>query len=190
MFLRKILSIAFLALLLAAGIGTALYLKRGKPVTVRVPISQEMIDAALARKFPKEKVYLKIIRVTYANPKATLLPVSNRVRISLDAGAEIGVKGFSKTYQGSAAITAAVGYRPETHTFQLRDARVERLDLPKISDNHLAILSEGLNLVAEEWATEITVYQLTDRDTTQRLAKLALKEIEIKDDKVIATLGL
>ena len=108
MFLRKILTILCLALLVAAGIGTALYLKRGNPVTIRVPISQEMIDAELARKFPKEKVYLKIIRVTYANPKATLLPVSNRVRISLDAGAEIGVKGFSKTYQGSAAITGTV----------------------------------------------------------------------------------
>ncbi|MBN8460536.1 MAG: DUF1439 domain-containing protein [Verrucomicrobia bacterium] len=190
MYTKRILRYATLAILLVAGILAGRITRHGKPVTVRVPISQEMIDDALARKFPKEKVYLKIIRVTYSNPKATLLPESNRVRISLDTGAEIGVKGFSKTYQGSAAITAAVGYRPETHTFQLRDARVERLDLLKISQNHLAILSEGLNLVAEEWATEITVYQLTDRDTTQRLAKLVLRKIEIKEDKVIATLGL
>ncbi len=188
--LRKILSIITLVLLLAGACAAGYYIFRGGPATFKVRISQEMIDAALARKFPKEKTYLKIIRVTYANPRAVPLPGQGRVRIALDARAEIGLKGLSKTYQGSASITTGVGYRTDTHTFQLRDARVEHLDLPKLSPRDLAILTEGLNLAAAEWAPEITVYQLTGRDTRHRLAKLVLKGIEIEDDQIVATLGL
>ncbi len=187
--LRKILTLLTLAFLVAAG-AAGYYIFRGGPTTFKVRISQEMIDSALARKFPKDKTYLKIIRITYANPRAVPLPGQGRVRIALDARAEIGIKGLSKSYQGSAAVTTGVGYRPDTHTFELRDAQVEYLDLPKLSQRDLTILREGLNLAAAEWAPEITVYQLSNRDTRHRLAKLALKRIEIEDDQVVATLGL
>lgn len=187
--LRKILTILTLAFLVTAG-AAGYYIFGGGPKTFKVRISQEMIDSALARKFPKEKTYLKILRITYANPRAVPLPGRGRVRIALDARAEIGIKSLSKTYQGSASITTGVGYRADTHTFELRDAQVECLDLPKLSQRDLAILTEGLNLAAAEWAPEITVYQLSNRDTRHRLAKLALKSIEIEDDQVVATLGL
>jgi len=175
-------------LLLAGALVGYRFFQRGDG-TLKVAISQSTIDGVLARKFPKDKTYLKIIRVTYMNPAAVLLPRENKVRVALAVRVEVGFKGLGKAYQGDAAITTRVGYRPETYEFFLHEARVETLNVPKLSERDLAILREGLNLIAEEWARSITVYQLSDRDTSQKLAKLVLKQVDIQGDKVVATLG-
>lgn len=188
--MRSIVRIGIVAVLLvlAAVLVGSVFLFRSDG-TVQVEITQAMIDGVLARKFPKEKTYLKIIRVTYLDPAAVFVPQEDKVRLALAVRVEIGIKGFGKAYQGDAAITTRVGYRRETHEFLLQEARVETLNVPKLSERDLAILREGLNLVAEEWAQSITVYQLSDRDTPQKLAKLVLKRIEIRGDKAVATLG-
>ena len=62
-----------LLLLLVAG-AAGFLLRDALDRTVTINITQGMIDAALARKFPKDKTYLKIVRVTYLNPRAVFLP--------------------------------------------------------------------------------------------------------------------
>lgn len=178
-----------LALVLAGGAALVVHFQNGRG-TVRVAISQAMIDRTLAARFPRDRTYLKIIRVAYANPAATLLPGSDRIRVALEVRVDLGVKGLAKSYQGGAALTTGVGYRHETHEFFLQDAQVESLDIPKLTPRELAVIRDGLNLVADEWLRSVTVYQLTDRDTKHRLARLVLRDIEVRGDRVEAVLGL
>ena len=177
------------AVLLLGGAAGYAWLRHAKG-TVKVSITRPMIDGALARKFPKEKTYLKIIRVAYVNPEVVFLPQEDKVRVGLDVRVELGIKGLSKSYQGSAAITTRVGYDPTAYRFFLHQAQVESLTIPKLSVRDLELVKEGLNLVASEWIDRIPIYQLSERDTGQRFAKLVLKEIEIKGDRAVATLGL
>ncbi|MEI6605948.1 MAG: DUF1439 domain-containing protein [Verrucomicrobiota bacterium] len=178
-----------LLLLLATGVAGFL-LRDAMDRTVTINITQGMIDAALARKFPKDKTYLKIVRVTYLNPRAVLLPDQDKVRVSLDVRVAVGVPDLlEKTYSGSAALITKIGYKPADCQFYLEQPELLSLEAPKIPENYRAALQEGLNLLAGELGDAVPVYKLTNNDTKTNLAKLLLKAVTIRKDKVVVTLG-
>ncbi len=158
--------------------------------TVRVTITQKEIDEALARKFPKRKTYAKVLHVEYLNPVVRMIPGQKRVLVSLDVRAGAGVPGIvSKSYDGHATIITRVRYEADSHRFFLVDPSVETLELPGLSQSHMNSLREGLNLGAGLWFDDIPVHRIKDRDLRTRIARMALRRIEILDDRVVATLG-
>jgi len=178
-----------LVLLLATGLAICL-IDRTLNRAVKIDITQARIDAALAEKFPLEKTYLKIVRVTYAKPRAVLLPDQEKVLVSLDVTVKVGVSGLEKSYTGSASLTTRVGYHPTDHRFYLQEAELQTLEVPKIPEYYREILRNGINLLAGEFGEGIPIYKLTQKDTKTNLAKLLLKEVSIRKDKVEVTLGL
>ncbi|MEI6656694.1 MAG: DUF1439 domain-containing protein [Verrucomicrobiota bacterium] len=184
--LKKPLVIGGVLLLAAVGLVVT---KLGDDGTLKVTITQGMIDAALAGKFPKDKTYLKIVKVTYANPKAVLLPDQEKVLVSLEVKVRVGITGLEKSYTGRASLATGVGYDPETCQFYLKDPELKTFDVGKIPDNYRETLREGLNLIAGEFAGDIPVYKLTKSDTKTHLAKLLLKDVSIRKNKVVVTLG-
>lgn len=159
--------------------------------TVRITITQEQIDEALERKFPKESTYVKVIKVHYENPVVEMIPGQDRVRISLDVRAEVGLSGIlTKSYNGHATIATSLGYNPSSHRFSLVDPAVETLDLPGLSKSHLKSLGEGLNLAAVLWFDDIPVYRIKERDLKTKVTRHVLRNVEIRNDRIIATLGL
>jgi len=157
--------------------------------TVKVNITQGMIDAALARKFPKDTTYLKIVRVRYLNPRAVLLPDQDRVFVSIDVQMSVGITGLEKSYKGSASLITRVGYDPADYRFYLEQPELKSLDIPKIPEAYRETLREGFNLIASEYVDAVPIYKLTNKDTPTNLAKLLLKDITIHKDKVVVTLG-
>jgi hypothetical protein len=188
---KLIRNLLLAGLLLALGAGGTLFMIYGnRDGTVKIHLTQARIAEALARKFPKERTYLKIIKVTYANPRVVMVPEQEKVRVGLDVRVEVGLKGFGKTYQGGAEITTKVGYHPAAYEFYLREAQLEALDIPKLSAKDLELVKNGLNVIADEFVENIPVYRLTQQDTKTQLAKLLLKDLTIQRDEVVATLGL
>jgi hypothetical protein len=183
-----------LVLLLVGGGGTVYYLwyyfaRSGG--TVKLPITREMIDSALSQTFPKKNTYLKVLHVTYGKPVLEMAPGGDRIKVALEVQVEAGLEGLlSKTYHGSAAVVTAVGYEPESYRFFLRDPRLEKLEVPKLSSDQLAILREGLNAASALWFQEVPIYRIEDRTMKEKLARHVLREVEIKNDRVIVTLGL
>lgn len=159
--------------------------------TVRVTITREMIDDALEKKFPKQDTYAKILHVHYENPVVDFLPDEERVRISLDVRAEVGLqKVLSKSYTGSAMITTSLAYNPASHRFSLVEPNLEELELPGLSVQNLEILKEGMNLAAILWFDDIPVYRIKDKDLKTRMTRHTLREVNIKNNRIIAILGM
>ena len=178
-----------LLLVLAAGVAGFL-LRDAWDGTVTIQITQGMIDTALAKKFPTEKTYLKMVRVTYLNPRAVLLPDRDKVRVSLDVRVAVGVAGLlQKSYSGSATLSTRVGYRPADFRFYLQEPELLSLEVPKLPEAYREALREGLNLIAGEFVDALPIYKLTKTDTKTNLAKLLLKDVTIRKDKVVVTLG-
>ena len=175
-------------LLLAAG-AAGFLLRDAFDRTVKINITQGMIDAALAEKFPKDKTYLKIVRVRYLNPRAVLLPDQDKVRVSIDVRVSVGVTSLEKSYNGSASLITKVGYDPADYRFYLEQPELQSLDIPKIPDAYRETLREGFNLIASEYVDAVPIYKLTKKDTPTNLAKLLLKDVTIHKDKVVVTLG-
>lgn len=158
--------------------------------TVKVNLTQAMIDDALAKKFPKTTTYLKIVKVRYSNPKAKLLAEQGKVLVSLDVQVTVGIKGLETSYHGSAALSTRVGYHATDYRFYLQDAELQALEIPKIAQDKLEFVREGLNVIAREFVDEVPIYRLSENDTKTHLAKLFLKAIDIRPDRVVVTLGL
>ena len=178
-----------LLLLLAAGAGGFL-LRDALERTVSIEITKGMIDAALAKKYPKEKTYLKIVRVTYLNPRVVFLPERDKVCVSLDVRVSVGVADLlEKSYTGSASLITRIGYRAADYRFYLEQPELQSLEVPKMPDNYRETLREGLNLFADEFVDTVPIYKLTRNDTKTNLAKLLLKDVSIRKDKVVVTLG-
>jgi len=178
-----------LLLVLVAGVAGFL-LRDAWNETVTINLTQGMLDAALARKFPKEKTYLKIVRVTYLNPRAVLLPDQDKVRVSLDVRVAVGVPGLlEKSYTGSAALITRIGYHPADYQFFLEQPQLQSLEAPQLPQTYRVALQDGLNHLAGELGDSVPIYQLTKNDTPTNLAKLLLKNLAIRKDKVVVTLG-
>src|SRR4051794_38162766 len=96
------------ALLVVALPGTLLYFHGRR---YKIVITQAQVDAALQSKFPVTKSHLLIFRVTYSNPRLTLLPKTNRIEIGMDAELNLKMEGEPRTLGGSAVVTAGLLYR-------------------------------------------------------------------------------
>jgi len=178
-----------LLLVLVAG-GGGFLLRDALERTVSIEITKGMIDAALAKKFPKEKTYLKIVRVTYLNPRVVFLPERDKVCVSLDVRVAVGVQDLlEKSYTGSASLITRIGYRAADYQFYLEQPELQSLEVPKMPDSYREALREGLNLFADEFVDTVPIYKLTRNDTKTNLAKLLLKDVSIRKDKVVVTLG-
>jgi hypothetical protein len=153
-------------------------------------ITQEQIDAVLAKKFPRSKVYLKVIELTLENPVATPVPGTDKVRIGLDARARIGFAGLGKEYDGGATILTRVRYGEDDKCFYLCDAVFERLDLPKVPEKHRQTVMNAASMLSSEILNEVPVYMLSEKDTKQNLARWLLKEVIVVNDEVHVRLGL
>lgn len=183
--------IRWLILLLVAAGAYTIYHFLYNDGTVRVTITREMIDDALEKKFPKQDTYAKILHVHYENPVVEFLPDEERVRISLDVRTELGLqKVLSKSYTGSAMITTSLAYNPASSRFSLVEPSLEELDIPGLSGENLETLKEAMNLAAILWFDDIPVYRIKDKDVKNRVARHVLREVNIKNNRIVATLGM
>lgn len=186
---RKVLRFSIL-LLVVAGAWSAYHFLFNDG-TIRVTITRDRIDEALEKKFPKQDTYAKVIHVHYENPVVDFVPGEERITVSIDVRAELGLQRvLSKSYTGSATITTSLGYNPASNRFLLINPHLDELDLPGLSSQHLDLVKEGMNLATVLWFDDIPVYRIKDRKLKDRVARHVLREVRIKNNRIIAVLGM
>jgi hypothetical protein len=186
--MKKFVSaIALILLLIAAALWWTGFFENG---AVKVRLRQSEIDAILVKRFPIEKKHLKLIRITYTDPVASIVADTGQVRIGVTAQIRVGIKPFEKDYQAKATLLSDIDYDPAKHTFFLRKPVCEHLDLPKIPAEYLELTREALNLTTAGFWEKIPVYEWKPRDRTQELARMVLHDIKVEKDALVFILKL
>lgn len=186
--MKKLLSLLVIALcIILPGLWWAGVFDRSE---VKIRLYQSEIDALLAKKFPLEKKYLSVIRITYTDPQASIVQQTGQVRIGITANIRAGIKPFEKEYQAKATLLCDIDYDPETHTFFLQQPVCESLELPKLPPEHLDLCKQALNLTAVTIWEKIPVYQWKPRDRAQELARMVLHDVDIEKDSLVFILKL
>ena len=157
---------------------------------MEVTISQAQINAVLAKTFPQNKKSLKVVTLTYSEPRAVLITGTDQVRVSLKVKATIGISGLEKSYDGAAAVLTKIGYDSEKKQIYLQDAGLEDLSIPKIPNKYLEIAKTAATLAASQYFDKIPVYNLTEKDSAQSLARWLLRDVRIADQKIHFLFGL
>ena len=177
-----------IALLLAAG-GSLLWWHARDP-TVTVRITQEHIDKALAKKFPKQKNYLVLLQATFLNPRASLLPEQEKIRLGADVDVRLLGTSEDDALTGSLDVLTAVRYEPATRSFFLDDPTIEKLAIQDLPDKYVSLLSNLALEFARDSVENTSVYTLDESEAKEAAAGLLLRKIEIRSDAIHVTLGL
>jgi hypothetical protein len=153
-------------------------------------ITQAQIDDALRTRFPITKKHLLIFEITYSNPKATLLPDSDRIEVALDALLNVRIGSEPQNLGGSIVAIAGVAYRDEAKKFYLSDPVIKELRIQGIPPQHLDKVTAFASKVATDYLPEIPVYTIKATDAKATAAKLLLKDVQVKSSEIHLTLGL
>jgi len=183
--MKKLIIPAVVLLILVIG---AFFFFKGK--TREIIITQAQLEQKLSEKFPYTKKFLLLFELTYSNPKLSLLEGSDKIRVGLDAAINLLIDKEGKDLNGGITVLAELRYDRENQAFHLDNAELERLDIDGIPEKWeervMKLSTEAANLYFKNHP----VYELEHRNFKESVAKILLKNFEIRDEIVVVTVGL
>ncbi|UCE59786.1 MAG: DUF1439 domain-containing protein [Phycisphaerales bacterium] len=175
---------AFLAILVLA----AVYFLKGR--TYVIQLTEQQIRENLDATFPMQKRHFLVIELTFSEPNVALIEGSDRISFGLKAEVNFRIAGEAKQLGGTAAVTAGLRYNPDDYSFYLDSPTLDELVVQGIPVEYV----ERINMLASELAQDrinrTPVYTLERTDLKQLTASLILKELTVKDGKLVITLGI
>jgi hypothetical protein len=185
----KLRILVFAAVALLAG-GATLWYFLGREDGLTIRITQQQIDEALAEKFPKKETYLILLEATFLNPRVTLLPELEKIRLGADV--EVTLLGLDEddALTGSLDVLTDVRYEPNSHSFFLHEPVIEKLVIQDLPEKYLRVLSNQALELSIDSVESTPVYTLDPDETEEVAAGMLIREIDILDDAIHITLGL
>jgi hypothetical protein len=153
-----------------------------------IKITPEQIQERLDKKFPISKQYLMVLNLTLADPKVELREGSDRIGVGVSALTNVRVNREDLT--GRAHVTTGIHYNREQGSFLLVDPVVESLTITLLPEKYQEEVLLAANVATSEFLNDYEVYRLDQSDSKQKMAKLILKEVVVKDGILRVTLGL
>ncbi|MEW6348958.1 MAG: DUF1439 domain-containing protein [Thermodesulfobacteriota bacterium] len=181
----KLLRVAFgLALLLAGGLAVWFLFAREPEIV----LTATQIQAAIEKKFPIVKRHFEIIEVTYSDPAVILEEGSDRIRFGLNAATSL--RSPKIDLRGTAVASARVAYDKSSAAFFLEDPLIEKITIDGLSEKWTKIAAEMGTLGVRKYLNQHPVYKLNPDKYKQNLVKYILKDVKVRDGKLVLTLGL
>lgn len=175
-----------LVMLLVAGCSTlnAVSALLGNEVT----FSQPQLQQSLNRNFPKQYDKLGgLVSVTLLNPRLSIPPGSNRLRLDFDLG--LGALGSdSSRPTGRFALTSALRFDPTTRGLHLQDPSIENVEVPSLGGAMNSSARGLLNSWLVDYARDEPVYRF-DNNLLDRLGARRIGSTEIDNGMVVVHLG-
>ena len=182
----RALFLILLAALLVAGCSTlnAVSALLGNEVT----FSQPQLQQSLNRNFPKQYDKLGgLVSVTLLNPRLSIPPGSNRLRLDFDLG--FGALGSdSSRPTGRFALTSALRFDPSTRGLHLLEPSIESVDVPSLGGAMTSSARGVLNSWLVDYARDEPVYRF-DNNLLDRLGARRIGSTQIENGMVVVQLG-
>lgn len=183
---RRLLAFTAAATLALAGCSTlnAVTALLGNQVT----FTQPQLQQALNRNFPKHYDKLGgLVSMTLLNPKLSIPPGSNRLRLDFDLG--IGALGSdSSRPSGRFALTSALRYDSGTRGLHLQDPTIEHVEVPSLGGVMSTTARGLLNSWLADYARNEPVYRF-DNTLLDRLGSRRIGRTDIENGQVVVHLG-
>lgn len=95
----------------------------------------------------------------------------------------------AKTVQGTVVVSTGIRYEPESASFFCQYPATERIDIEHFPSELEPLLSKLSEEAMTRYFAENSVYTIDDSQTATRLAKSAIKNVTIRDGKLIIEVG-
>lgn len=133
----------------------------------------------------KKETFVAVVTLDQA--KVRLL--ENTDQIALDAELFVtSIAGINA--QGQVSLQGSITYNSQQGAFYLNQAKITVLDIDKVPKEFIPQLKELAQSGLNQTLSKKPIYILKEDDMRHKLVKASLKSIEIKNKKLIATLGI
>lgn len=152
--------------------------------------SEGAIERVLQERAPVTRSYMRVFDVTVEKPRVDLVEESDRVAAGVDVALDIKIGDFAAPIYGAVDLSGAIDYRADEAAFYLTDPEIEALKIQGIPERYSDRAHGVIKLAIKEFYEERPLYALTGEETPKRAARLLLRDVVVKDEHLVITLGL
>lgn len=161
---------------------------------IKINVTDKQINEKLAENFPLRKNFL-VFELACENPQIFLTEGSETVTISIDA--KVGVNLMNNIMpigDGTIQATSGLKFNPDTGELFLSGCQVDKLDIKNIPaqyTNQVTELTKFANTTLAGLLSQHPIYVLEskDRDVDTIIGKFKLKDMKIKNGKLVLIMG-
>jgi len=149
-------------------------------------ITEQEIQDKVSAMMPMEKKKY-FVNLKLSKPKIELIKESNEIGIIINiaVSAPGGIKGSGKTN-----IRGSLSYNKEKGAFYLNNPKIVSLNINNLSEKYIPKTQDLLQLALTKTLSKYPVYKFKDDNLKNKLAKATLESIEVKNKKLLITLGV
>ena len=148
------------------------------------------LQEKLGARLPLTKTYLFIFDVTLDGPRVDLIEGSDRVAAGIDVILNIKIGDNTVPLGGAVDISGAIGYWPDTGEFFLTDPLIESLAIDGVPDRFAEQSRSVIEIAVAEYYRTRPIYTLEGTDAAKVAGRLLLKDVTVRDEELVVTLGL
>ena len=145
----------------------------------------EKLDGQL----PWSKTYLFIFEVTLDNPRVVLAEGSDRISGGVDVTLNVYLSDQPTPIEGAVDMSGGVRYEPETGSLFLTDPHVENVRIAGVPDRYANRANEAISLALRDFYDARPIYVLSRKDARTAAARLLLKDVYVRDGKLLLKLS-
>jgi hypothetical protein len=153
--------------------------------TITIVRTQPELQQAVAKHFPLT-VRRALTSVVLTDPIVVLRDGDDRLGLDVNVAVKLPVL---PAYSGRVAVLALPFYDPAEKAFYLRDASLERLELPGLGGDQRAAVSAAISALAAPSLAKVPVYRLEGRNLQEVTAAHFLKEVRVEGGRLRLVLG-
>ena len=172
--------------LLIAGVA-GWYLMRGR--TWQVFIERDQIQTAIDAKLPYEKDFLLVLNLRITALRVQLEEGSDRIGADADLGLNLQAGSAREPLGATARVDARLRYDQQRFCFSIVDPVVRRASLRGIPDRSTALAVRYAQLGLQHLVDEVPVYTIRDDSLQRRLARAVVRDVAVRNGRVVVTLG-
>ncbi len=155
--------------------------------TVDVPM--EKLQASLAKQFPYNSDFARLLELTVTSPKLRALPEENR--LATEVALSIAPRFMNNTkLAGTLTIDSALRFEASDQTVRLSNPRVRKLDIAglKSEDGKTLNVAKLGEFLVENAMQDMIVYQVREEDRARLGANIASGDFKVTPEGLSVTL--
>jgi hypothetical protein len=151
-----------------------------------IELSQKQLQEKIEKKFPYEKKKF-LSTVVFSNPEIILKDGSEKVYIHIEIKVNITNKISFYAY---GEINGKIFYDNNSKEFYLQEFEIDELVMDQVPLKFHNMIQTSIETVSKIVLNKYPVYKIKADDLKKTVAVLLLKNINVKNEKMIITLGI
>jgi len=149
-------------------------------------VSAVELTREAAARFPQRRCLLNLACVTLAGPQVRLRNGDPRLFLSARASPDMGAQPLG---EGTIELAGKPRYDAARGAFFMDSPEILRVEFPGLPQAYVASAVELTRGLLIDYLRQMPIWVLDEKDSQQALAKLVLREVEVRDGKLRVVVG-